>query len=425
MITQLIILRGLMLLLILLLGARLATANETAALTNETALGSERFNVEGYGIINYRQYDAFRNAQDDTPDRRQLLDIERFILEMHYHYRDNLVLEAEVEFEHGGTGSTLEYEAEEFGEYELEVEKGGEVKIEALHLTFSHSDALNYRIGRLAVPFGLINTHHHPEDYFTTQRSLTETSLIPAVWYETGFGLFGAVGRLHYRAVLVNGLDSSGFNSYHWIADGHQQRFEYVNADNLAVAARLDYALTASSFIGASVYQGDSADNRPRQNMNDTAVVTLYELHAWIEQGPWKLRTEYLTGNIENANAITLANQSTANAKLLGISSTQVAQGAKGFFVEVGYDIAPRLASVIAMNRLDLFARYDAYDSMDSVEGTTVDLARYDQTARTFGVNYFAHPDVIFKGEYSKRQHQGDIGTDSTVIALGLGFNFE
>ena len=40
-------------------------------------------------------------------------------------------LEAELEFEHGGTGITMEFDKlEEFGEFEMEVEKGGEVIVE-------------------------------------------------------------------------------------------------------------------------------------------------------------------------------------------------------------------------------------------------------------------------------------------------------
>ena len=43
-----------------------------------------------------------------------------------------LEFEAEVELEHGGTGTSLELDYEEFGEFEQEVSKGGEVALEEI-----------------------------------------------------------------------------------------------------------------------------------------------------------------------------------------------------------------------------------------------------------------------------------------------------
>lgn len=377
---------------------------------------------EGYGVINYAQYDFFRNAQDDTPDRRARMDVERFVLELKHAFSDSAKLEAEIEFEHGGTGSAIEYEPEEFGEYELEVEKGGEIKLEKLQLEIEYSKGLGIRFGHIIVPFGMVNTHHRPGDYFTTQRSLAETSLIPAAWDENGLEIFGRLGNFEYNALVVNGLDSSGFSGYAWIAGGHQGNLEFVNADNLAFIGRLNYHPNSGFMLGTAVYTGDSADNRPRQNLNTSAVVTIYEIHARLETARWKTRLQWLAGTVENSDAVTQANLQTSNAALLDISRTGIGHKAESFFFETGYDIGPWLSLATPLYS---FIRYDDFNTMAETEGNVTQLARYDRQAVTTGFNYTITPGVILKAEYSKLEHQGDIGNESSLAAIGIGFEFE
>lgn len=139
------------------------------------------------------------------------MDVQRFVLEFTQDLAPDLGFEVEIEFEHGGTGAAMELEYEEFGEFETEVEKGGEVALEQLHLTKPVSPALNVRLGHFVVPVGAVNAHHLPHGYFGTVRPEGETSLVPVVWHETGAEVFGDVGDFRYRLQLVNGLDSTGF----------------------------------------------------------------------------------------------------------------------------------------------------------------------------------------------------------------------
>lgn len=377
----------------------------------------------GYGVINYSEYDFYRNVQDDDPERRAKVDVERFVLMPHYDFGDGWRFEGEIEFEHGGTGSSVEYESEEFGEYEMEVEKGGEIVLETAALVYEHSPVLNWRLGHIVVPVGMVNTHHQPTQYFTTTRSLAETALIPSVWHETGAELFGTVGRLRYSALLVNGLDSSGFSSSEWIRGGHQSRMEFANADNLAGVLRLDYDLALGVSLGGSYYYGDSADNRHQQNLAVEAPVTIAELHGRYERGPFTARGQVMRGTVENSDAVTLANRNSVNQGIRGISATPVGHAAEAAFIEAGYDIFS-LFSAGEYGRLDLFGRYDRYDTMAEVEGTIQDNPRFEVTASTVGLNYHPRPGLVFKGEYRQQEHAGTVGTDSNTIAFGLGFEF-
>ncbi|MCB1755339.1 MAG: autotransporter outer membrane beta-barrel domain-containing protein [Gammaproteobacteria bacterium] len=404
------------------------TGNEEGFGFSSTVVRQPSLSWSGYGVLSYKQYDFFINTQDDDPDRRKLADVERFILEPTYDFANGILLNAEIEFEHGGTGSAVEYEPEEFGEYEMEVEKGGEVVLEQLNLLFLNKPSMNWRVGHFLVPFGMVNSWHRPEDYFTVDRSLTESSLFPVAWHASGVEMLGVIGgKLRYQLQLINGLDSSGFSGHSFVANGQDNQLEYAPADSLATLLRLDYNFTETGTFGGAVYYGNSASNRYKQNLDTDAYVTLLETHIRYSRGPFSLRSQYVWGNIQNSDKVTRANLNTFNAGVLGISRTPVAKSADGFFVEAGYNLLkaenPRTL-LPEPRRIDLFARYDKFDTMAETSGDVQDQPRYDITAVTAGVNYRHRPGIVFKAEFSKRRNEGSIGNESDQLALSVGFDF-
>jgi hypothetical protein len=88
-----------------------------------------QFTFYNHGENQNREGGAQRDARLTFDTTRLVLALEGGLPEY------GLEAELEVEFEHGGTGSALELEYEEFGEFEQEVEKGGEVLVEELSLT--------------------------------------------------------------------------------------------------------------------------------------------------------------------------------------------------------------------------------------------------------------------------------------------------
>jgi hypothetical protein len=366
----------------------------------------------GYGVVNYLRHDW-----ETLPDRRDRADVERFVLAPSYRYSDSVWLDAEIEIEHGGTGAAMELDKlEEFGEYEQEVEAGGEVIVEKLNLVVEQGPALNWRFGHMILPVGLTGPNHEPTRYFTATRPEAETALIPVVWHETGIGVFGRLGDFHYSAQVVNGLDSTGFSSRNWIAPGHQGRFEQVNAEALAYVGRLDYAPLLGVTVGASAYHGDTVPNRPKPDMEDAeAAVTVLEGHLQMERGPWTLRALYLHGELDNADAIYAANRTLSNN--LGATGNPVGSEARALGVEAGFDL---LSLTRSPQRLDLFVRYDDYDSMAATDGDVYDNPRWEREARTAGLNFRPLPRVVFKAHFTTREY-GTGETDETAAA-GLGF---
>jgi hypothetical protein len=374
--------------------------------------------LSGYGIVNYigRDWDTDELARDS-------FDTERFILELEYAFDERFLAKAELEFEHGGTGATIDLDTqEEFGEFDQEIEKGGEILVEELFVGYRYRDWLKARFGRFYVPIGRMNRFHEPQQYFTVARSAADAAVIPQLWHESGASVFGTLpvpgrGHLRYEAQVVSGLDSTGFSSRNWIAGGHQKRFEEVRAEDLAFAARLDYYPSESLQIGGSYYGGNTVGNRPKNDLDYDAWVDILEVDGEWQPGDFTVRGQYLRGRLQNSHLVTDANRNLSNN--LGVKRTPVGAQAQSWFVEAGYDFLRA-----DEESLILFGRYEAYDSMYRTEGLVFDNPRWDRRAWTAGVNYRPIEDVILKAEYNHRTLDIAEDNEENTWALGVGFSY-
>ncbi len=422
--------------------------------------------ISGYGNIYYTQFTAFDRNQER--DWRKEADLERFVLKVKADPRPWLELVGEVEYEHGGTGSTMELdELEEFGEFETEIEAGGEIIVEELYMRYKLFPWLNIRAGHFKLPVGILPYKNKPGSHATVVRSEMEETLLPATWHETGIEIHGKLGPVNYRGAVVNGLDSTGFSSANWIKNGHQRRFERVKAEDLAVTGRLDFDFTyfdpvreyfEEAVIGVSGYHGDSAKNRPKQDLKKrmllgiddfgsspdigSAKVTVKSAHIITKGGPVGFRAMYLYGNLENADQVTYYNRKLSNA--LGVKRTTVASGAEGWYYELSYDILSHFTERMS---LDLYVRYDYADSMAHIDKVTdkgnelynqeyaYDDPRWQRRTKSAGFAFRPDPMVSIKGQYSRRTigsgplgikrvwgHEYDIKEDAYYLAMGFEF---
>ena len=203
-----------------------------------------RFRVGGYGevVASFKDYGINRyygNPNGNTRDHRNTISIPRFVLAMDYKFTPKWILSAEIEFEAGGTGSAMELENSENGEYETEMEKGGEVALEQFHITRLIHPAFNVRAGHMIVPVGLTNAHHEPINFFGTVRPEGETTILPSTWHETGIEFFGTLGKgyatFDYQVLVVAGLNANGFDRNTWvvIVQGKDDNVESQGAEDL------------------------------------------------------------------------------------------------------------------------------------------------------------------------------------------------
>ncbi len=382
----------------------------------------DKFKVKGYGVVNYYAYDW-----ETFPDKRNAFDPERLNLYMYYDFTDKIQLKTEIEFEHGGTGSTMAFDPlEEFGEFEQEIEKGGQVVLEQINLYFKIKKQFNIRVGKMRFYMGNASKHDEPTEYFTAYRSELENTILPLGWYETGVEISGDIALktseypyLSYKLYVVSGLDNTGFSSFNWIKRGFQTRFETINADNLAYALRLDYAFAGESELGFNIYAGNATGNRPKDDFETPSWVTYGDVHFVWEGHPWRIRAYGMMGNIQNSEALSAANRNLSNN--LGVKRTPVAKMAGGAYAELAYDLLSFSAKE-QTQQFYLFGRAEWYDSMLQTEGNITDNPRYERTVLTGGVNYFPIPKIVFKAHYANRSLGS--GEHENTFAMGMGFNF-
>ena len=114
--------------------------------TRETAHEGDdyqRFRFGGYGeaVASFKDYgiNRFYGGNDGNKNQhRNTISIPRFVLALDYKFNAKWLLGAEIEFESGGVGTAYEIENSENGEYETEVEKGGEVALEQFQIGRAH-----------------------------------------------------------------------------------------------------------------------------------------------------------------------------------------------------------------------------------------------------------------------------------------------
>ena len=145
------------------LHAQESNMSSTVKASEMYADGFSKFRFGGYGEMaaSYMDYDwNWVTPQGTSHMNRATVSIPRFILAFDYKFSPKWVLSSEIEFEYGGTGAAREVEwYEENGEYETEIEKGGEVALEQFHISYLMNKHLNFRFGHMIVPVGLTNAH--------------------------------------------------------------------------------------------------------------------------------------------------------------------------------------------------------------------------------------------------------------------------
>ncbi|GIU28345.1 porin [Shewanella sp. MBTL60-007] len=400
-------------------------ADQVAVTSKQKPLGDsqtshwDKFSFKSYGSVIYTSDEYFDNVQDTSPERRSRFDLERIVTEFGYQFNDEWDMEVEIEYEHGGTGTALEYDGfDEFGEFEAEVEAGGEVMIEKAQIRYRPSDAFGVKFGNIHLPVGLSSTLHKPSQYLTVQRHKSEAAMLPAVWNENGIGIFGEVANFHYQAQVVSGLNSEYFRTYDWVASGHQKRFEHVNADDLAYVIRLDYGnFKTGSAIGASYYYGNTSGNRHKTNkLSADGTVEILSVAGAFVEGPWILRGQYLYGTLSDSDAITQANKTTPGLKPGNFA--QLGSKSEAFFVEAGVDLS-HFTSV----PVTVFANIDYSNPLKEVETGTA-TKRYENTWISAGVNYFPIPEIVIKAEAGVQQVAVASIPDTNFFALGVGYQF-
>lgn len=395
----------------------------------------EKFRIGGYGeiVAACKDYGINRfsgTSTGNTRTYRGTIAIPRFVIAADYKFTKRWALGVEIEFESGGTGTAVEIENTENGEYETEVEKGGEVALEQFHITYRANNAFNIRAGHMIVPVGLTNTHHEPINFFGTVRPEGETTILPSTWHETGVAVFGQFGRrwasFDYIAMIIEGLNANGFDRNKWVAGGKQGFFEIDNFTSPAYVARLNYRGVPGLRLGASIYYcGNTAANADKaQTYNFKAPLLLWSIDAQYKCKWFTIRGNILSGNLENSTQI-----SSKNGKLSNTSPytrlTPVAKKGVSYGVEAGITLKG-FTSNRKMPDLTPFFRYEYYNSQEVVLTDSYSSSPADPRLKVSmwvaGINYKPLPYLIIKADYTHRTIGDGKYTSENEVALGVAF---
>lgn len=391
------------------------TTNAVMAAEPDT-LGYNRFRFGGYGemVANFKDYGINRfygHKEGNAKQDHNTISIPRFVLAFDYKFTPKWILGAEIEFEYGGTGTSYELENTENGEYETEVEKGGEVALEQFHITRMIVPEFNIRAGHLIVPVGLTNAHHEPINFFGSSRPEGETTIIPCTWHETGIEFLGKFGKdyatFDYEAMIVTGLNANGFDRNKWVRGGKQGLFEGDNFTSPAYVARLNYTGVPGLRLGGSIYYcpntGANSDKLITYDEIGRIPVTIYSLDAQYTNKYVTARANYLSGNIAHADQLGAKNGKLSNKS--GYSrTTPIAKRAVSYNAEVGLNLKSIVGGGKNFPVIYPFAQYEYYNSQEKGEGMDVMDARCQVSKWNFGLNWRALPNLVVKADYTTRQ---------------------
>ncbi len=395
------------------------------------ALDAQELTIGGYGEVAlsrnfysdnvYRYSSPSEYANDPSHGR---FDIPHAVIYIGYDFGHGWSMQSEIEFEHTGTGVAVEKEFTEAGEWETEIEKGGEVELEQFWLQKSFNPALNLRIGHIVVPVGGLNNAHEPLNFFTVYRPEGEYTILPSTWHDTGVSLWGRAGNWRYEAQLIAGLDGFMFDRDNFVHYGAKSPYEFKVANNMGYVARVDNYSLRGLRVGLSGYYGRSMHNAYPNDMHNTRYADIkgrtyiaaadftYTGKRFIARG----NADF--GYVEDAVTLSTVkrNLSSNNSpyKKLPVASNAVAAG-----VEMGYDIMPWIASD-ADSRLFVFGRYEYYDSYIP----SPDQQDYPFTDRhriAAGLNWFPIPEIALKAEYSHRFLKAPY-KDEPSINVGIAY---
>ena len=359
--------------------------------------------IGGYGEAFYRKDVSDKNRSD-----RDTTDYLRFVLYTGYKFTDRIILNAELEFEHASTST------------------GGSVSVEFAYLDFLMWDWANFRAGMLLAPLGIVNELHEPVFFNGVERPEVERRIIPSTWRENGIGAFGELlPGLEYRVYAMNalkGVDGNSFKLKEHLRSTRQKGGEAL-AEDIALAARLDYSPMLNAKFGASVYTGKTTHDQ-QYALNDEmfdypgARLTIWDLHAMYSWQGLDLRALFAMSHLQDSDELNRI------ATQIGSSSAgKIAKKMYGFYTEAAYDVMPWILGDTDQ-QLSPFLRFSYIDQHAKMAGDWDAKGRYEHRIWTTGISYKPHPNVVLKVDYRNFDTLDNDHEREDEVNFGLGFVF-
>lgn len=408
-------------------GEKLQTVDSALTVSAQTEnAGRFRFGAYGEAVAQRMLYSdnvaRYAYPARYAGDSHGRTDLPHVVLYLAYDLGRGWKISSELEYEHGGSGGAYEVEYTEAGEYETEVEKGGEVAIEQFWVEKSWTDYLNLRMGHLIVPVGMTNQYHFPDEYFSVLRPEEEAGILPCTWHETGLSLWGRIRQWRYELMGIAGLDAERFNDANWIQGGSVSPYEFKIANHYAGAFRVDNYSVRGLRMGLSGYFGFSAKNtlKPERYQNINGSVTIGAFDAIYDANHVLARANVFYGHLGDSYTISRTNRNMPSAS--PSPRTDVASDVLSWYVEAGYDVLSLFNRRSRdVSKLYLYAHYGFYDSMYKTVSRITPKEWCEKRIYSAGLNYFPLRGLVIKAEYRMRQMKSPYNHEPSV-SVGIGY---
>lgn len=376
-----------------------------------------RLSLGGYGeaVMTRNFYSQHFNRYADPETYKNdkghgRFDLPHVTINLGYDFGRGWTMGSEIEFEHGGTESAVEIDADESGEYEAETEKGGEVALEQFWINKAFwGGKFNIKAGEIIVPVGEINQYHLPNEFFSVYRSEGEAKILPNTWHQVGISAWGKLKDWRYEVQFLSGLDAERFGANCFAHYGATSPYEYKLANVYAGAARIDNTSIKGLRLSLSGYYGYTFANTEKKAASSyddchgaLAIGSFgFQLNRWN----WIVRGNATYAHLGDAERMTkFMNSFPKHSQQDGSPSkhSPIADVAYSIGIEAGYNVFSQVESLHSKQKLYVFGRFEDYNPY--AKGNHKVAYDYLHVRRiAAGINYMPIKQIIVKTEYAQR----------------------
>jgi hypothetical protein len=374
-------------------------------------------------------------------------DAHRVVLLPTYAITPNIIFNAEIEFEHAGTG------------FDGDDKLHGTAEIEQVWVDFKIADAFNWRApGIDLIPIGYINEHHEPTQFYSVNRPELYNGLIPSTWKAGATSVYGRIAEgLTYTIQASTSLEDfgddfgtrtdantvpqpvNGVGGYVAGIDGANglgfslpARGDFRQLSNdIAVAGQLNYGPTWLPGFNGSVSGYYTPNTTPRgayaTDINGNFLGTLgrsslamfdTEFRYRVPNTGWEARGEFVH--------VTIGNPENLRANNDGDPTNNVGKHMYGYSGEIAYHLP--LGNFMSSDWEAVpFYRY-TYQNLQTGGFAGLDANLPTGAGQTqfhsAGIAVFPSPQVVLKATYQKVINRDPAGANSDAFLGGVGFFF-
>jgi hypothetical protein len=366
-------------------------------------------------------------------------DIRRMVLLPTYAITDNIIFNAELEWEHGGFSPD--------GDDKV----NGEIDVEQLWIDFKIVDQFNWRApGIDLIPIGYINEHHEPTQFYSVLRPEIYNGLIPSTWMAPATSVYGSIADgLGYQIMVSSSIEDFGgdfstrtdANTVPPFPTGYPAGITGLEAlglarptisdfrqlsNTVAAAGRLDYAPPSVPGFAGSISGYYTPNTTPRGAYADTGVLlgrsslTMLdsEFRYHIPNTGFELRGEGVF--------VTFGNPANLRANNDGDPTDNVGKTMYGASGEIAYHFP--LGTILHSEWEAVpFYRY-TYENLQTsgFAGTDVNAptGAGQLQFHNVGIAVFPSPKLVLKATYQKVINRDPAGANADSVLGGAGFFF-